>query len=52
MVSIEKTGKAKCSLTGKESEGVFCSFADGSFKGFLSWRSLKMLLNLKSGSQK
>jgi hypothetical protein len=51
MVTIEKIGKAVCSLTGKEGEGVYCKFADGSFHGFLIWKSLQQLLNLKQAQQ-
>jgi hypothetical protein len=46
MVTIEKIGKDVCALTGKEGEGVYCKFADGSFQGFLVWKSLQQLLNL------
>jgi hypothetical protein len=48
MVTIERIGTDVCALSGKEAEGVYCSFEDGSFTNvFLSWRSLKQLLNLK-----
>ena len=48
MVTIDRVGTDVCALSGKESEGVYCTFEDQSFSGFLSWRSLKQLLNLKS----
>lgn len=47
MVTIEKTGTDMCALTGKQGEGVYCKFADGSFHGFLLWKSLRQLLSLK-----
>jgi hypothetical protein len=47
MVTIERMGSDVCALTGREGEGVFCAFADGSFKGFLCWKSLKQLLSLR-----
>jgi hypothetical protein len=47
MVTIEKIGTDVCALTGKQAKGVQCQFADGSFQGFLSWKSLKQLLNLR-----
>ena len=34
MVTIEKTGTDVCALTGKQGEGVYCKFTDGSFHGF------------------
>lgn len=48
MVTIEKLGTDVDALSGKEAEGVYCTFEDQSFSGFLSWKSLKQLLNLKS----
>ena len=49
MVTIEKVQKGKCSLSGKDCEGVVVTFADGSFKSvFLSWRSLQQLIKLKA----
>lgn len=47
MVTIERLGTDADALTQKESEGVYCTFADGSFKGFLCWKSLRMLLNMR-----
>lgn len=47
MVTIERIGTDVCALTGKEGEGVWCEFTDGSFKGFLSWKSLRQLLQLR-----
>lgn len=52
MVTISKIGTDVDALSGKEAEGVYCSFKDGSFDGFLSWRSLKQLLNLKEKQEK
>lgn len=52
MVTIERIGTDVVSLTGKESDGVWCSFSDGSIaNSFLSWKSLKQLLNLKQKQQ-
>lgn len=49
MVEILKSGKGKCSWSGKECEGVYVSFKDGSFTNvFLSWDALKKLVKLKS----
>ncbi|QDT45203.1 hypothetical protein Pan241w_53220 [Gimesia alba] len=49
MVTIESTGKGKCSLSGKECHGIHVKFAEGSpQKVFLSWRSLQQLVKLKS----
>lgn len=47
MVTIERIGTDVCALTGKEGEGVYCCFADNSFRGFLLWKSLQQLLKLK-----
>ena len=47
MVTIEKTGTDVCALTGKQAEGVYCKFLDGSFEGFLGWKSLRQLLQMK-----
>lgn len=51
MVTIERIGTDTCALSGKESEGVYCKFLDGSFSGFLSWKSLRQLLNMKSNQK-
>ena len=51
MVTIEKIGTDVCALSGKQGEGVYCAFADGSFRGFLVWKSLQQLLNLKQAQQ-
>ena len=51
MVTIERIGTDTCALSGKESEGVYCKFVDGSFSGFLSWKSLRQLLNMKSNQK-
>jgi hypothetical protein len=51
MVTIEKTGTDVCALTGKQGEGVYCEFADGSFHGFLLWKSLRQLLSLKQAQR-
>jgi hypothetical protein len=47
MVTLEKLGTDVDALTQKESEGVYCTFEDGSFSGFLSWKSLRMLLTMR-----
>jgi hypothetical protein len=47
MVTIERLGTDTDALTQKEAEGVYCMFADGSFKGFLCWKSLRMLLTMR-----
>lgn len=48
MVEILKTGTGKCSLSGKECDGVWVSFKDGSIVNvFLSWNALKQLVLLK-----
>ena len=45
MVTITGVGHQPCELSGKEAEGVFCTFTDGAdFSGFLSWASLKQLV--------
>ena len=51
MVTIEKIGTDACALTGKQGEGVYCQFEDGSFRGFLLWKSLRQLLSLKQAQQ-
>jgi hypothetical protein len=51
MVTIEKIGTDVCALTGKQGEGVYCEFTDGSFRGFLVWKSLQQLLSLKQTQQ-
>jgi hypothetical protein len=51
MVTIEKIGTDVCALSGKQSEGVYCKFADGSFQGFLTWKSLQQLLSLKQSQR-
>ena len=51
MVTIEKTGSDTCALTGKQGEGVYCEFTDGSFRGFLLWKSLRQLLCLKQAQR-
>ena len=48
MLRIVKSGTSMCGLTNKETDGVFVEFDDGSFKGFLGWRSLKQLIQLKN----
>ena len=53
MVTIKELKKDKCSLSGKACDGVVVDFTDGSFKNiFLSWRSLKQLLELKEKQPK
>lgn len=47
MVTIEKVGNGVDALTQKEAEGVHCKFVDGTFQGFLSWKSLRMLLTMR-----
>jgi len=47
MLTIQRAGTDVDALTQKEAEGVYCTFEDGSFSGFLSWRSLRMLLNMR-----
>ena len=51
MVTIERIGTDTCALTAKQGEGVYCQFADGSFHGFLLWKSLRQLLSLKQAQQ-
>lgn len=51
MVTIEKIGTDVCALTGKQGDGVYCEFKDGSFRGFLVWKSLQQLLNLKQAQK-
>ena len=51
MVTIEKTGTDACALTAKQGEGVYCKFTDGSFQGFLLWKSLRQLLSLKEAQR-
>ncbi len=46
MVTIESVGSGVDALTQKEAEGVYCKFVDGTFHGFLSWKSLRMLLTM------
>lgn len=48
MVLIQKLGKSKCQMSGKEAEGVQCKFANGIFEGFLSWQSFKQMCRLIS----
>jgi hypothetical protein len=52
VVTIERIGTDVDALTGKEAEGVYCTFKDDSFSGFLSWRSLRQLLNLRQSQAK
>jgi hypothetical protein len=51
MVTIERIGTDVCALTAKEAEGVYCKFLDGSFEGFLSWKSFRQLLQMKSNQK-
>ena len=48
MVVIQKLGKGRCQMSGKEAEGVLCKFANGMFEGFLSWQSFKLMCRLVS----
>ena len=48
MVVIQKLGKGKCQMSGKEAEGVVCKFGNGFFEGFLSWPSFKQMCRLMS----
>lgn len=50
MVVIQKLGKAKCQMSGKEADGVLCKFANGLFEGFLSWASFKQMCRLLSAT--
>lgn len=53
MVEIIKTGKGKCSLSGKDCEGVYVSFKDGTLTNvFLSWNALKQLVRLRVNQDK
>lgn len=53
-VTIHGTGGGTCSLTGKEgADGLTVTFSDGTVKeAFLSWRSFRQLLALKTGQMK
>lgn len=48
MLRIQKSGSAVCGLTAKESDGVFVAFDDDSYVGFLSWKSLRQMIQMKS----
>jgi hypothetical protein len=51
MVTIHSTRKGKCSLSGKDCEGVVASFEDGTFtEVFVSWQSLRQLVELRNHS--
>jgi hypothetical protein len=48
-VTIHGSGAGVCSLTNKDSDGLTVTFEDGTVKeAFLSWRSFRQLLALKS----
>ena len=52
MIKIHSTKKGKCSLSGKDCEGVVASFDDRTFvEVFLSWQSLRQLVELKTRSE-
>lgn len=52
VIQIHKIGTAKCSFSGKESEGAWCSFDNGSIKeAFLSWVSLRKLSEFQYGDK-
>jgi hypothetical protein len=49
-VSIEGVGNGTCSLTGKEGDGLTCSFEDGTVRGqFRSWKAFRQILVMKAG---
>lgn len=48
MLRIQKSGSAVCGLTARESDGVFVAFDDDSYVGFLSWKSLRQMIQMKS----
>ncbi len=50
-VMIHGTGPGTCTLTGKSDvDGLTVTFDDGTVKeAFLSWKSFRQLLSLKSG---
>ena len=48
-VTIHAAGTGSCSLSGKETDGLTVTFDDGTVKeAFLSWKSFRQLLSLKS----
>ena len=52
-VTIHGAGTAPCSLTGKDADGLTVTFDDGTVKEvFLSWKSFRQLLALKSSQVK
>ena len=49
-VTIHRVGSGRCSLTGKDGDGLSVSFDDGTVKdAFLSWRGFRQLLSMKAG---
>lgn len=52
-LTIHNTGTGRCSLSGKEGEGMTVSFSDGTVKdAFLSTKVFMQLVNLKVGGPK
>ena len=47
-VTIHSIGDALCSLSGKEAEGITCTFEDGTVNGHLSWKSFRQLVAMKT----
>jgi hypothetical protein len=48
MLKILRASHGECGLTAKETEGVDVVFDDGSFRGFLSWKSLQQMVQMKT----
>jgi hypothetical protein len=52
MVEITGIGTDKCGFSNKDDvDGVYCTFKNGTFSGFLSWASLKKLLAFQAAQQ-
>ena len=52
-LTIHHTGSGKCSLTGKETDGLTVTFDDGTLtEKFLGWKGFQQILAMKAGETK
>lgn len=48
IIAIHRVGEGTCSFSGKQGEGFWCSFGNGSIRNqFLTFASFKKLLNFQ-----
>ena len=48
LATIKRYGTGKCLINGTEGEGVEVEFADGTIRGFLSYREFTRLLKARA----